>query len=343
MHRKMLRGCHHVGFINRRAVALKSANRRQPNMRHQIWIFAVCFFRASPSRIARQIQNWRETLLRSTRPHFRGHGSKYVANQHFVPCGRKSNRRWKCRTLRRRVPMQALFVEHDWNSQPRILFHPFLNRVCKFRHFARPAAHAGILARARNLAQSILQRDLRALRKEGAFFIRKERLRLPYKCTVSPRALDLRQFLFDRHPREQISNALLNGKLWILVGGHFLRDGRRAARRPGKNARQHSKNRSPNSSAVSHATTSGTSWPLHSLGRVVLYTAVNVNGKDFCYRAFVPSILAILFFDSCPGDPHERCPVSAEARAQIYVWALDGRQPRPRPFWRFCPSASLPA
>src|SRR5882757_8428178 len=83
------------------------------------------------------------------------------------------------------------------------------------------------------------------------------------------------------------------------------------------------------------------SSPLHSLGRVVLYTAVNVNGKDFCYRAFKPCILTILFFDSCPGDPHERCPVSAETGAQIYVWALDGRQSGPRPLWRFRPSSYL--
>src|SRR5207237_2866231 len=88
-------------------------------------------------------------------------------------------------------------------------------------------------------------------------------------------------------------------------------------------------------------TTSGTSWPLHSLGRVVLYTAVNVNGKEFCDRAFMLCILTILFFDSCPGDLHERRPVSAETGAQIYVWALDGRQPRPRPLWRFRPSAYL--
>src|SRR5256885_684504 len=337
----MLRGRHHVSFINRRAVALKSPNRRQPNMRHKIWIFAVCFFRASPSRIARQIQNWRETFLHTTRPHFRGHGSKYVVNQRFVPCRRETNRSRKCRTLRRRVPVQTLFVEHDWNSHPRILFHPFLNRVCKFRHFARPAAPAGILAGARNLAQSILQCDLRTLREEVAFFIRKERLRLPYKCAVSPRTLDLREFLFERHPCQQISNALLKGKFWILVCGHFLCDGRRATRRPGKNARQHSKNRSPNSSAVSHATTSGNSWPLHSLGRVVLYTTVNVTGKDFCIPAFMRCILMILFFDSCPGDPDERCPVSAETGAQIYVWALDGRQSGPRPLWRFRPSAYL--
>ena len=253
MYCKMLSGCHHVSFINRRAVALKSANRRQPNMRYKIRIFAVCFFRASPSRIARQIQNRCETLLHTTRPHFRGHGSKYVVNQRFIPRRRESNRSRKCRALRRRVPVQTLFVEHDWNSQPRIFFDPFLNRVCKFRHFARPAVPARILAWSRNLAQSVLQRDLRTLREEVTFFIRKERLRLPYKCAVSPRALDLRQFLFERHPRQQISNALLDGKFWILVCGHFLRDGRRAARRPGKNARQHSKNRSSNSSAVSHA------------------------------------------------------------------------------------------
>src|SRR4029077_11556170 len=127
-----------------------------------------------------------------------------------------------------------------------------------------------------------------------------------------------------------------------LICGHFLRDRWRVARRPAKNSDQHSKNCSPNSSAISHATTSRNSSPLHSLGRVVLYTAVNVNGKDFRGAAFMPSILTILFFDNCPGDPNERCSVSTEAGAQIYVWALDGRQPRPRPLWRFCPPAHLP-
>src|SRR5215467_10494120 len=71
MYGKMFGGCQAVGFVHAWPVSLKAANCRDSDVRNEVRIFSVGFFRASPARIPRQVQNRRETLVRSASSNFR--------------------------------------------------------------------------------------------------------------------------------------------------------------------------------------------------------------------------------------------------------------------------------
>src|SRR5262249_56967419 len=95
---------------------------------------------------------------------------------------------------------------------------PLLDGVGELRHLAWSA----VLAGPRYLAQSILQQDRRALGKEGSVIINKQRLRIVVKLAILPRAFELRDFLFQSHPRNQIGHTLLNRQCGVAVW-KFLR------------------------------------------------------------------------------------------------------------------------
>ena len=72
MHGEVLFGGKHVRFIEKRALPLKSTNRRQAELGNQVGIFAIGFFGAPPTRIASQIEHRSEALMRAAGPHFGG-------------------------------------------------------------------------------------------------------------------------------------------------------------------------------------------------------------------------------------------------------------------------------
>src|SRR4029077_12611268 len=118
--------------------------------------------------------------------------------------------------------MQTLFVKHHRNSQPRVFLHPLLNRVREFRHFSRAAISARVFTRSRNLTDPVLQCDFCGVGKEHSLLVHDEWLRLSLSCAIFPGAFYLGQFFFKRHPREQVRDTLIKGKLVILVRRNIL-------------------------------------------------------------------------------------------------------------------------
>ena len=104
------------------------------------------------------------------------------------------------------MAVQAFFVKHHGNAEPRIFQHPFLNGVGELGHRAR----AFLFARSGDLAHAILQHVSGFFRREVALVIHDERFHLPQR-------LRLRHLFFKRHALEQVGDALLDGQARVLV------------------------------------------------------------------------------------------------------------------------------
>src|SRR5262249_54176285 len=176
------------------------------------------------------------------------------------------------------------------------------------------AVAAWIFARPGNLPQSVLQRDLCLLRQELSACIHKIRLRWNYKSVVLPRTVDLRELFLQGHSRKQIVYSLFNRKLWIPIRRQILCT---SCNRHKEEKRHNSHmDRRPITHSLFHATSSPGLKPLHCVRRVVLYTAVNVNGTSFCSSSDTFSLL-LRFTLQCldPGDIYERRPVPTQTGA----------------------------
>ena len=103
-------------------------------------------------------------------------------------------------------------MEHHWNAKPAVLDEESLNGVRQLRLAARILAAAGV-ARTADLpeAMTVAERRARFLEIEIAGRV-KERAGL-----VVPHAHHLRGFLLERHPREEILDALRRRCVGIAI------------------------------------------------------------------------------------------------------------------------------
>src|SRR5262249_11819725 len=145
----------------------------------------------SPTWIACEIQNGCQAFLCSSSTHFGGHGGEHVMNQRRIPRRSQSDCCGERGAFRASVTVQALFMEHYRNAEPCIFFDPLLNGVRQLRHFLRVWTSTRIFARPRDLAESILQRDFRAVRQEHALLVDKIWLRRNHEARVLPSTVDL--------------------------------------------------------------------------------------------------------------------------------------------------------
>jgi len=143
-------------------------------------------------------------------------------------------------------------VKHHRNSEPRVFLHPLLNGIGQLRHFPRASVAARVFARPRYLSEPVLESDPSPLGQKQALVIHEERLHFPHERAVLPGAVNLRQFLLERHSRQQIRYPLLQGELGILVRRYVV--GRpRSRHRAREQGRQERKNRLPQSRVLLHA------------------------------------------------------------------------------------------
>ena len=145
---------HHVRPIYG-ARPLKAEDGGEADARDQVGILAVCFFCAAPTRVARQIEHRRKAMLRAPGAYFgRGRG-KNTLYERGVPGGGQGNGLGIRSAAGRDMSMQALIVKENGDSQARVFLHPLLHCIGVDRHLARPA----LLARARDFAQAVFEKD----------------------------------------------------------------------------------------------------------------------------------------------------------------------------------------
>ena len=87
---------------------------------HQIRIFSICFFDASPARIARDVDDRREHELHATSANLASDDGEDALGQCRVPSARECYRLREMSGAQRGVTMQALFVEQHRNAQARV-------------------------------------------------------------------------------------------------------------------------------------------------------------------------------------------------------------------------------
>src|SRR6266851_7013639 len=248
MHGEVFRSGHHVGSVDQWSGALKTLDGGDTDLRDEIRIFSVSFFGAAPARVARQVQHRRQAMLRAARADFRCGGGEDLADKLWVPGRGECDSHRVTGPSGSDMPVKAFIVKDNRDSQASILFHPSLDRVGELRHGPWTAP----LARARYFSQAIFQDDGGILRKEGAFLVDEERLLLIQKLTIFPGTFHLSEFLLERHAREQIRDALLDGQLGIAIGWNLLgvREGARGVNR--QSQKNHANGRR-NSGDMQHA------------------------------------------------------------------------------------------
>ena len=114
------------------------------------------------------------------------------------------------------MAVQAFLMEHDWNAQPAVLDEESLNGVRQLGLAARRRAAAGV-ARTSNLSETV------SVGERGARFRIVETALLRRRGFVAffiPDAHHLRDFLLERHAREEIGDSLVGGEISVLVWQH---------------------------------------------------------------------------------------------------------------------------
>ena len=85
MRGEMLRGGHDVVAVNKEGVALEAFDHGNAHAGTKIRIFAVGLFGAAPARIAREIENGRESLAFAGSTHFLADCGKNLFHQNGIP------------------------------------------------------------------------------------------------------------------------------------------------------------------------------------------------------------------------------------------------------------------
>ena len=225
---EVLRGGEDVPWRQRRARPLVTADRRKADLGDEVWVLAVGFFGASPSRVAREVDDRGEDLLRAARARLAGGDRHDAFDERGIPAARECDRDGEIRAFRRRQAVKRLLVEHRGHCQPRVLHHPVLDRVdelCRLARIASLVAAFHAVAHARDLPDAVLKNRRRLGRIEVAGGIHQRALLLPDRQR-------LRDLLLERHPREQILHAAINRKRSVLVwwGGLCGKSERRSCR-----------------------------------------------------------------------------------------------------------------
>ena len=199
---KMFQCRQHMLLVAEVLVSLEAPHRRNAQPRNQVRILAVRLFHAAPSRLARHIHHRGQRMVRTAQARLQSrHREQRLHKRGIESCAQSDGLR-KAGATRSRVPVQALFVKHHWNSKAAILEKEFLYFVGQQGHAASVLAATGIAGPA-HLAQpaAIPKRLLRLLQIEVALLIHQRlRLRLPH-------AQHLRGLFLQRHPRKQILHA----------------------------------------------------------------------------------------------------------------------------------------
>ncbi len=181
-------------------------------------ILAEGFLDAAPARLARDVDDGRQRLMRAAGARL-GSGRRIDALDEIDVEGRgEADRLRIAGALARGKPVQALLVKNHRDAEARRLDEEPLDVVGQLRHAARGEPIARV-ARPRHVTGRM------AVGKRGACLCRVEPPR-PVDQRVgplSPEAHHLPDFFFEGHPRQQILDALVHRQVRIpVLGGRTL-------------------------------------------------------------------------------------------------------------------------
>ena len=224
MRRIVLERGDHVAAVGEGGVALEPAHGGHAQPRHQIRILAERLLHAPPPRLAGDVHHGRQRLVRAARPRLGGGHRVEPLDQAGVERRAKTDRLRETGALLRRLAVQALLVEDHRDAEPRLLDEEPLNRVGQLGHRPRAQAAARV-ARPPNLPEAVSVAEVRAgfAGVEPALLVDEQDGLLP------PHAHHLRDFLLERHPREQVGGALVRVPCPVLVRQRFCRGAHRDA------------------------------------------------------------------------------------------------------------------
>ena len=132
---------------------------RRPCASTRYGIFAERLFDASPARIARDVDDRRQRLMRPTRPRLVCRHRVERFDQFRIERRGETDRLREARPAERRVAVQAFLVKHDGNAEPALFDEEFLNRVGELGVGARALQAAAGVARPTDLADAVAVRE----------------------------------------------------------------------------------------------------------------------------------------------------------------------------------------
>ncbi len=229
MHGEVLGGGHHVMAVDEKRIALQALDGGHPHARDQVGVLAIGLFRAAPARVARDAQHRRKHLIGAARAGLVANRRKDALHQRRIPRAGQSQRLRKAGAAVLHVAVQRLAQKHRRNAQPRLLAQVALHSV---------AQNGGTARREFDLRAPLFGQSLaRRLTGVGAGGV--DHVDIPI-----PPAGQLIHLLLQRHARQQVGDAVLDGKAGVLVarraglrGRLFLSAG---SRRPQHQAHQDS-------------------------------------------------------------------------------------------------------
>ena len=187
-------------------IALKPADRCHAHLRDQVRVFAEGLFDPPPARVSRHVDHGRERLVRSAQPRLLGGHCIKRFHQRRIKARRQTDGLRKTGRADPGVAVQAFFVKHNRDPQPRVFQEEPLDGVGQLRHFTRVLAFACI-AWSAYLAQPM------TFFKMGFGF---SRVKIPVGIQEGlrlflPDAHHLSGFLLERHSYQEVLDALAGG------------------------------------------------------------------------------------------------------------------------------------
>ena len=209
-----LAGREHAGL----ALALQAFHRRNSHLADQVGVLAESFLDAAPARIARDIDHGGERLTHAAGADLARRHDVDRAHQRGVPAGGQGDGLRKAGGADRRIAVQSFLVKQNGNAEPRAGHGVVLQGVHEANRPGNiPPAHhpgrggAGGIRRPRKRADAvgILDRHFGRIELQPG---------VEHVGLVLPDAEHLRDFLLQRHARQQVFDARFNRLFGVLVG-----------------------------------------------------------------------------------------------------------------------------
>ena len=195
--------------------ALQPAHGGDAHARHQVRVLAVGLLGAAPARIAHDVDDGRQRVLRAARARLLRDGGHDLLDQRGIEAGRQRDRLRVAGRAHALHAVQPLFVVQQRDAEARVLDDVLLQGVRQLRFLARVQVLLAVLVlrRARDLTQAVGEQRLRLVVREGGAQLIVDQ----HAALREPVGGELRDLLFQRHAREQIGDALVRRQLRVEV------------------------------------------------------------------------------------------------------------------------------
>jgi hypothetical protein len=190
--------------VDEERISLQPLDRGHAHARSQKRILTVRFFGTSPAWIAGDVENWGEDLARSRGARFFAGGGKYLLDKFRIPGAGQAQRLREAGAAVFHESVQRLSHEQCRNAEASLLAKVALHAIAQDRRAARGKRAIGVPPPAERLARLLAVKRPRGIDDLGLSF------------APAGNLLDL---FFQRHARQLIGNAVVDGEIGIAVFG----------------------------------------------------------------------------------------------------------------------------